>query len=253
MSSDRFTAGFAHHLSPAERDVLGLDRKAGDDHYRAYVGPAWRYDLLAALQFQAMTSLGLREYHSLLDVGCGSLRAGRLFIPYLLPGRYFGIEPNRAMLKAGLRAHFGVRWWRGGILAARRPHFDHSSRFDFLCFGRQFDFILAQSIISHTGPGQLEAFFRGCAAALEPQGQAFVTFMAGERDCAEPGWHYPECVTYRAETIAAVAAAQGLSVRPTEWPAMNRQDGSLISPQTPVVVGLQAAIGTGQNRVSAPS
>ena len=83
------------HLSPAERASLGLDRKAGDDHYRAFVGPAWRYDLLAALQFQAMTSLGLREYHSLLDVGCGSLRAGRLFIPYLLPGRHFGIEPNR--------------------------------------------------------------------------------------------------------------------------------------------------------------
>lgn len=187
MTQDRLTAGFETYLSSTEREALGLYRKAGDDHYRAYVGPAWRYDLLAALQFQAMTSLGLREYHSLLDVGCGSLRVGRLFIPYLLRGRYFGIEPNRAILKAGLREHFGVRWWHGGVLAAKRPHFDHNSRFDFLCFGQRFDFILAQSIISHTGPDQLTAFFGGCAAVLGPHGKAFVTFVAGEKDCHKPG------------------------------------------------------------------
>jgi len=59
------------------------------------VGPDADYDLLRALQFRLLCALGLREHHSVLDVGCGSLRAGRLPITYLAPGRYFGIEPNR--------------------------------------------------------------------------------------------------------------------------------------------------------------
>ena len=35
-----------------------------------------------------------REIHRLLDFGCGSLRLGRMAIPYLLEGHYFGIEPE---------------------------------------------------------------------------------------------------------------------------------------------------------------
>lgn len=53
--------------------------------YRGYVGPEAQYDLMGATQFRLLCTLGLREHHTLLDFGCGSLRAGRLFIPYLLP------------------------------------------------------------------------------------------------------------------------------------------------------------------------
>ena len=122
--------------------------------------------------------------------------------------------------------------------AAKRPHFDHNSRFDFLCFGRRSDFILAQSIISHTGPDQLAAFFRDALRRSSLMAR-LLSRSSSAKDCDEPGWHYPECVTYRNGTIAAVAAAQGLSVSPTDWPAMNRQEGSVISRQMPVVVSVQ--------------
>lgn len=69
--------------------------EAGDRHYRAFVGPLDRYDLLGAGQMALLYLLGLREHHRVLDFGCGSLRLGRLLIPYLRPGRYFGIEPER--------------------------------------------------------------------------------------------------------------------------------------------------------------
>lgn len=62
--------------------------------YREYVGPETEYDLIGAMQFRLLSTLGLRENHKLLDFGCGSLRAGRLFIPYLNPGNYTGVEPN---------------------------------------------------------------------------------------------------------------------------------------------------------------
>ena len=76
-------------------ETLGLGLKPGDPHYRAYVGPPEDYDLVAAMTFNLLTTLGLRQHHSLLDVGCGSLRIGRLLIPYLNRGKYFGIEPNQ--------------------------------------------------------------------------------------------------------------------------------------------------------------
>src|SRR5207302_381599 len=59
------------------RENLGLGLKPGDPHYRAYVGPPEDYDLIAAMTFNLLTTLCLRQHHSLLDIGCGSLRIGR--------------------------------------------------------------------------------------------------------------------------------------------------------------------------------
>src|SRR5512143_3978771 len=92
--------------SPDQED-LGLGLKPGDPQYRAYVGPPEDYDLIAAMTFNLLTSLGLRQHHSVLDVGCGSLRIGRLLIPYLNAGRYTGIEPERWLVEEGIRRETG--------------------------------------------------------------------------------------------------------------------------------------------------
>ena len=63
----------------------------GAHHYTAFVGRADQYDFMGATQFRLLTTLGLREHHAVLDFGCGSLRAGRLLIPYLNEGRYHGL------------------------------------------------------------------------------------------------------------------------------------------------------------------
>ena len=52
-----------------DREDLGVGLKPGDSHYRAYVGPPEDYDLIAAMTFNLLTTLGLRQHHSLLDVG----------------------------------------------------------------------------------------------------------------------------------------------------------------------------------------
>ncbi len=81
-------------MASQDQEDLGLGLKPGDPQYRAYVGPPEDYDLIAAMTFNLLTTLGLRQHHSLLDIGCGSLRIGRLVIPYLNRGKYFGVEPN---------------------------------------------------------------------------------------------------------------------------------------------------------------
>ena len=101
-----------------DREDLGLGLKPGDAHYRAYVGPPEDYDLIAAMTFNLLTTLGLRQHHSLLDIGCGSLRIGRLFIPYLNRGKYFGVEPNEWLVDEGIRRELGE-----SLVQIKRPTF----------------------------------------------------------------------------------------------------------------------------------
>src|SRR5437763_10973182 len=82
--------GVKMEMASPDREDLGLGLKPGDPQYRAYVGPPEDYDLVAAMAFNLLTTLGLRQHHSLLDIGCGSLRIGRILIPYLNRGKNLG-------------------------------------------------------------------------------------------------------------------------------------------------------------------
>src|SRR5438445_8687183 len=129
------------------REDLGAGLKPGDSHYRAYVGPPEDYDLIAAMTFNLLTTLGLRQHHSLLDVGCGSLRIGRLLIPYLNRGKYFGIEPNTWLVEEGIKQELGE-----DLVQIKYPTFFFTDSPEAV--GRAkvaFDSTLAQSIFSRFG------------------------------------------------------------------------------------------------------
>lgn len=191
--------------------------RAGDMQYQAYVGPPHQYDVMGATQFALLCSLGLRSTHSLLDLGCGSLRAGRLFLSYLEKGNYCGIEPNRWLIDEAIEQQIGR-----DMLRLKAPRFDHNARFDCTVFDQKFDFLVAQSIFSHTGPDQLALGLQGLASAVAPSGLIAITFIQGEEDCPEDGWFYAgqpgnRRVTYRAETIRKLALDFGLSTVMVPW------------------------------------
>ena len=190
---------------------------AGGDHYRAYVGPPTEYDIMGATQFHLACSAGLRESHSLLDFGCGSLRAGRLFITYLLPRRYYGLEPNTWLLDEAIDREIGR-----DMIAIKQPTFRHDRDFDIGHFKSEFDFIIAQSVFSHAGPGLIEAALLSFRKYLKSDGLALVTFIHPEQlpaaeEPAEMAWVYPGCVTYEPNDILAMIEKIGLKGRCLKW------------------------------------
>jgi SAM-dependent methyltransferase len=197
--------------------------RAGDRTYRAWVGPPQNYDLVAAMQFNLLCSLGLREYHYLLDIGCGSLRGGRLFIPYLLPGRYFGIEPEQWLIDEGLNGELG-----GDIVRVKRPTFRNDEDFRLSVFGRSFDYILAQSIFSHAPQEDIRTCLSEARRVLVPGGVFAATFWEGRRDYEGKDWAYPTKVSYRLESMVRMASEPGLDCRKIEWPHPSGQTWLLL-------------------------
>jgi SAM-dependent methyltransferase len=195
-----------------EMELYGLGLKSGDPHYRAYVGPPKDYDLISALTVGLLFAAGLRETHKLLDVGCGSLRAGRLFIPYLRPGNYFGIEPNRWLVEAGIEQELGRE-----LIELKRPSFSYVSNFSAESFGVQFDYVVAQSIFSHTYPDLAAMGLSGIARALAPSGLLLATFAQGKPSKRGSGWLYPGMVYYRWEEVRRMTTEAGLVARRIRW------------------------------------
>jgi len=195
-------------------DAAGLP--PGAEHYRAFVGPPARYDIIGASQMALLHLLGLRDHHSVLDFGCGSLRLGRMLIPYLQAGGYFGIDPNAWLVEDGLDRELGR-----DAAALKRPRFDHNSDYRADVFdGQRFDFIIAQSIFTHTGYASSLKILQAFAGVLKPGGLAVINwYMPNDNAAAQAmDWVYPGLVEYSAETIARLAATAGLALRPTPWP-----------------------------------
>lgn len=199
-------------LIATEAQKRGLDRRVGERHYRAYVGPAEYYDLLAAGQFVALFRCGLREENAVLDIGCGSLGAGRLLMAYLLPGRYFGIEPERWLVEAGIREELGREFVR-----MKQPSFDYNADFNLGVFRRQFDFLLGQAIFTHTTKNQLEKCFAEARRVLKPDGLFIATFQEGDIDYEGDNWVYPQQAKYTLAYIEAAAGRAGLLCKFPDW------------------------------------
>lgn len=204
-----------------DSDVRELDAEAaealkpGAQHYRAFVGPPKRYDFLSASQFALLFLLGMNEQSKILDFGCGSLRLGRLLIPFLRAEKYFGIDPNKWLIDDGVAKELGQ-----DALKLKNPKFEFNDDFDCTIFGSQFDFIIAQSILTHTGPDAAEMLLKSAREALSNDGVFLASLkLESDKECEMPenGWHYPNNVSYDVRQVSSFMDKAGLSWRKLSW------------------------------------
>jgi len=205
-------------------DDLGLNFPTGSRHYRSYVGSPEKYDIMAAHQFNLLTCLGLRENHALLDIGCGSLRGGRLFITYLLPNKYFGIEPEKWLLQEGIRKNLGDE-----MLRVKKPRFSNEREFRLGIFNQKFDYILAQSIFSHATQKQITTCLSETKKVMNDSSLFVGTFYLGDTNNMKTEWEYPGPVTYTKDFMINATKENGLLCKFLRYAHLNGQTWMVIS------------------------
>jgi SAM-dependent methyltransferase len=177
----------------AEKDYLDAysehtDMRVVDDPHAA-VGGLW--DRLGALQFEFLREAGLAPNHSLLDIGCGTLRAGYRLIRYLDTNCYTGIDISpKAIAYARALVHEEA-------LEIKCPQLILCTDkiLNFCEFGRHtFDFILAHSVFTHLMPQHIEECFRHIGAVMAERTQFFFTFKPAKEITREglKDFGYPE-------------------------------------------------------------
>jgi SAM-dependent methyltransferase len=134
-------------------------------------GPQGHFERVGRLCFEVLLKEGLRPSSRVLDVGCGALRAGYWLMRFLDTGCYFGVEPNREMLRVGLEEIV-----QPDVLARAGARFAHNDDFDFSVFGERFDFVLARSIWTHTSKAQIRTMLSSFAATAAPEGAFLASY-----------------------------------------------------------------------------
>jgi ubiquinone/menaquinone biosynthesis C-methylase UbiE len=192
--------------------------KPGASHYMAYVGPPKKYELIGKMQKDLLLSSGLLPNHKLLDIGCGSLRAGLHFIPYLDTECYFGIEPNKWLVEEGIKQNMLV-----DVEKSKKPTFIYNSNFELGLFNQRFNFMIAQSIFSHASIKQIKKCVSESSKVLEKGGLFLATFVLGKSNYHRDDWVYPGCVTYTNEFILDLIHECGMAGHKMKYDQKNGQ------------------------------
>jgi len=190
----------ADHVS-YYRAVMRSD--ASRSAYGAVGSPSHDYWLqVGQLQFDYATGHGLKPDMRMLEIGCGNLRAGRLFIEYLEPGSYYGtdISPDILIAAQDTIAEHDLR--------AKLPHLTlvKDLRLHFLP-DRAFDFVHAHSVFSHSPIEVIDECLAHVGRIMAPGGFFDFTF-----DRTEGAEHHVlrEDFYYRTQTLVELAAKHGL-------------------------------------------
>ncbi|MCD9144432.1 class I SAM-dependent methyltransferase [Streptomyces albireticuli] len=164
-----------------------------------------RWLALGKMQFDYLAEHGLAPHHRMLDIGCGNLRAGRLFIDHLDAGNYYGIDISPDILISAKQTltTFGLQ--------DKLPHLTITQNLtlDFLP-DAHFDVVHAHSVFSHSPIEVIEECLAHVGRVLAPGGFFDFTF-----DRTEGAEHQVlrEDFYYRTQTLIALAEKYGLRAR----------------------------------------
>lgn len=161
-------------------DETLMERRIENEGHRSVVGGMW--DVIGPLQRDFLVSQGLRPDHTVLDVGCGSLRGGVPLTGYLDANKYYGIDISQRLLDAGYEREI-----LGGGLAGKLPRDHLFATNDFETpFDVMFDFAIAVSLFTHL---PLSVFTR-CLTKIAPRfaegGLFYATVFEGEGSILRP-------------------------------------------------------------------
>ena len=160
---------------------------------------------IGQLQFDYLVRHGLKPDMRMLEIGCGNLRAGRLFIDYLDAGNYYGTDISPDILLAAQQTvgEYGLQ--------SKLPYLSLISdlRLQFLP-DDHFDVVHAHSVFSHSPIAVIDECLAHVGRVMAPGGMFDFTF-----DKTEGAEHQVlrEDFYYRTETLLDLARGHGLEAQ----------------------------------------
>jgi hypothetical protein len=175
--------------------------------HREYVGGRW--DELGKLQFDFLCAHGLRPDHVVLDVACGSLRAGVYLIPYLNANHYWGLEKEPDLVAAGVAHELAP-----GLQELKQPKFLINSDFDVSAMTVAPDFIWVHSLLTHLPLEMIRTCLTELKSIAGPQTVCYATFFNTPTQRQNPVQaHDHETFFYTLEELTACATSAGWKLK----------------------------------------
>lgn len=173
-------------------DLKIVEEKIAAGKHKHFVGGMW--DRIGSLQFEYLKSKGLKPHDKLLDVGCGSLRGGVHFIPYLDPLHYYGFDLNMSLIQAGL----DIEVKKLGVShKVDVRNFSASKGFKYAPDWPSMDMALAISLLTHLNYKSVCTCLKNTAQMLKKEGRFYATIFEVSEESAEGAFEQsPGIITY---------------------------------------------------------
>jgi SAM-dependent methyltransferase len=161
-----------------------------------------RWLAMGRMQFDYLVEHGLKPEGRMLEIGCGNLRAGHLFIGYLHTGNYYGIDisPDILMAAQDTIVRHGLNDKLPHLIPVR------DLRFAFLP-DDHFDVVHAHSVFSHSPLEVIDECLAHVGRVMKAGGWFDFTF---DRTEGKEHQVLREDFYYRTETLVALAERHGL-------------------------------------------
>jgi SAM-dependent methyltransferase/predicted O-methyltransferase YrrM len=192
-------------------DYFGTSTKwrRGDQNTWHLLSVGGNFKAMGMAQLEMLKRNGLKPHHTLLDVGCGSLRLGVQAMGYLQPCCYFGIDCDEQMVKAGIQRELLAE-----TRAEKQPSFTINKYFDLSEFGNtKFDFAIAQSVFTHLPPTGIELCLKNVMARINPGGKFFASYNLADNHITRFGQKYPDMTRYSFEYFETLARKYNFGLR----------------------------------------
>jgi hypothetical protein len=185
----------------AESVVGALDGKAKHNS----LGPHIKQGRIESAEraFHSLVALGVRPGDKFVDYGCGTLRLGVLFIDYLEPDCYFGLDIDERILAVG-RARLSP-----AVIEAKRPVLQVISPESVGRVAAQRPrWVCSKGVLQHVPPSEMDAYFGSLATLLNAGADGFLNARLGTKlkRIAPKTW------VYEFEWLKDAAARQGLEL-----------------------------------------
>lgn len=158
---------------------------------------------------QALLYYELDRDSTVLDYGCGMLRAGYWLVPLLEPDCYFGIDPDGEKLYAGLDRILDTK-----DITRKRPKLTtkHGFRQPMKEWPAKFDFVLIRSVWPHMPTTFIDCCFQQFVSVAHRDSIMLASVKLGETDYDGEG--YDDALhRHRFDTVERLAKQNGLSMR----------------------------------------